>query len=108
VRHFYQIAQREHGVQGSYSFVKKALQVAGLVSKRRPRGRHRRRREPRPCFGELLHLERTDHMSNPSGQITCQQQWTYRIARYSVRLRRRELAPGEKQWLSQPPTWHHA
>src|SRR5215831_3945401 len=50
VRHFYQIAQREHGVHVSYSFVKKALQVAGLVSKRRPRGRHRRRREPRPCL----------------------------------------------------------
>ncbi|HKC98371.1 MAG TPA: ISNCY family transposase, partial [Methylomirabilota bacterium] len=61
VRHFYQIAQREHGVQVSYSFVKKALPVAGLVSKRRPRGRHRRRREPRPCFGELLHLDGSRH-----------------------------------------------
>jgi transposase len=61
VRHFYQIAQREHGVQVSYSFVKKALQLAGLVSKRRPRGRHRRRREPRPCFGELLHLDGSRH-----------------------------------------------
>ena len=61
VRHFYQIAQREHGVQVSYSFVKKALQVAGLVSKRRARGRHRQRREPRPCFGELLHLDGSRH-----------------------------------------------
>jgi transposase len=61
VRHFYQIAQREHGVRVSYSFVKKALQAAGLVRKRRPRGRHRRRREPRPCFGELLHLDGSRH-----------------------------------------------
>ncbi len=38
VRHFYQIARREHGVQVSYSFVKTALQAAGLVPKRRPRG----------------------------------------------------------------------
>src|SRR6266542_582898 len=42
VRHFYHIARREHGVRVSYSFVKKALQAAGLVSKRRARGRHRR------------------------------------------------------------------
>jgi transposase len=61
VRHFYQIAQREHGVQLSYSFVKQALQRAGLVPKRRPRGRHRRRRDPRPCFGELLHLDGSRH-----------------------------------------------
>jgi transposase len=61
VRHFYQIAQREHGVRLSYSFVKRALQAAGLVTKRRPRGRHRQRRAPRPCFGELLHLDGSRH-----------------------------------------------
>src|SRR2546425_6289500 len=61
VRHFDQIARREHGVTVSYSFVKKALQAAHLVGKRRPRGRHRRRREPRPCFGELLHLDGSRH-----------------------------------------------
>src|SRR5213596_2018202 len=32
-----------------------------LVVRRRPRGRHRRRREPRPCFGELLHLDGSLH-----------------------------------------------
>ena len=26
-----------------------------------PRGRHRRRREPRPCFGELVHLDGSRH-----------------------------------------------
>ncbi len=31
VRHFYDIARREHGVTVSYSFVKQALQTAGLV-----------------------------------------------------------------------------
>jgi len=61
VRHFYQIARREHAVPVSYSFVKKALQTAGLVRKRRPRGRHRRRREARPCFGDLLHLDGSRH-----------------------------------------------
>ena len=61
VRHFHEIAQREHGVRVSYSFLKDALQVAGLVTKRRPRGRHRRRREPRACFGELLHIDGSRH-----------------------------------------------
>src|SRR5437016_2801398 len=49
VRHFYRFARRDHGVTLSYSFVKLALQEAGLVRKGRARGRHRRRREPRPC-----------------------------------------------------------
>src|SRR5262250_3234939 len=61
VRHFHQIARRQHAVRFGYAFVKKALQGAGLVSKQRPRGRHRRRREPRPCFGELLHLDGSRH-----------------------------------------------
>ena len=45
----------------SYTFVKLALHEAGLVRKGRTRGRHRRRREPRPCFGELLHLDGSRH-----------------------------------------------
>ena len=61
VRHFHQIAQREHGVTVSYSFVKQTLQAAKLVKKHRARGRHRRRREPRACFGELLHLDGSVH-----------------------------------------------
>ena len=61
VRHFHQVARRQHGVPFCYAFVKKALQSAGLVPKHRPRGRHRRRREPRPCFGELLHLDGSRH-----------------------------------------------
>jgi hypothetical protein len=61
VRHFHQLARRQHGVRFCYAFVKKALQSAGLVAKHRPRGRHRRRREPRPCFGELLHLDGSRH-----------------------------------------------
>jgi transposase len=61
VRHFCDVARRDHAVQLSYSFIKQALQAAGLVRKRRARGRHRRRREPRPCFGELLHLDGSRH-----------------------------------------------
>ena len=61
VRHFHQLARRDHGVTFSYTLVKTALQGAGLVAKGRARGRHRRRREPRPCFGDLLHLDGSRH-----------------------------------------------
>lgn len=61
VRHFHEIARREHGVTLSYSFVKRALQEAGLVRKRRARGRHHQRREPRASFGEMLHLDGSPH-----------------------------------------------
>ena len=61
VTHFVETVRRKHDIQLSYSFIKKALQEAGLVKKRRPRGRHRRRREPRACFGEMLHIDGSRH-----------------------------------------------
>src|SRR5262245_40127195 len=61
VRHFHQLARRHHGVRFCYAFIKRALQAAGLVAKQRPRGRHRRRREPRPCCGAVLHLDGSRH-----------------------------------------------
>jgi transposase len=61
VRHFYRFARRDHAVRLSYSFVKLALQEAGLVRRAHARGRHRRRREPRASFGELLHLDGSPH-----------------------------------------------
>src|SRR5262249_8086242 len=67
-RHFYQMARREHGVTLSYTYVKTALQKAGLLPKHRARGRHRRRREPRPCWGELVHLE--SHAPGPARERT--------------------------------------
>src|SRR5512140_398013 len=61
VRHFYQTACREHGVKVSYTFLRQALQGAGLVAKHKARGRHRRRRERRACFGEMLHIDGSRH-----------------------------------------------
>ena len=61
VLHFHETIQREHGVTLSYSFVKKALQEAGLVKKKKARGKHRKRREPRECFGELVHIDGSFH-----------------------------------------------
>jgi len=60
-RHFYQLARREHAVTLSYTFVKRLLQQAGLLAKHRACGEYRRRREPRPCFGELLHHDGSRH-----------------------------------------------
>lgn len=60
-RHFFQTVRREHGVKLSYGCVRQIVQGAGLVKKRRARGRHRRRRERRPRFGEMLHLDGSRH-----------------------------------------------
>lgn len=46
----------------SYSFVKHTLQAAGFIKKKhRGRGRPRRRREPRVCFGKMVHLDGSVH-----------------------------------------------
>lgn len=60
-RHFWSTCRREHGLAWSYTLIRTALQAAGLVRKHRPRGRHFRRREPRACRGELLHLDGSRH-----------------------------------------------
>jgi hypothetical protein len=41
----------------SYTWVKLALQGAGLVKKERQRGVHRKRRPRRPVPGMMLHLD---------------------------------------------------
>jgi transposase len=61
VQHFHEKLTAEHGVALSYSWVKHALQTAGLVPRRRKRGPHRRRRERRPVPGMLLHLDASRH-----------------------------------------------
>src|SRR5262249_18433462 len=43
VRHFHEKLREQHGIRLSYSWVKRALQMAGLVKKSRKRGVHRRR-----------------------------------------------------------------
>jgi transposase len=61
VRHFHGILRREHGVGLSYTYVRLALQEAGLVNKRRKRGKHRKQRERKECFGQMLHLDGSPH-----------------------------------------------
>jgi len=61
VRHFHEKLLEEEGIRLSYTWVKKALQEAGLVSKQRRRGKHRRRRPRRPLPGMLLHIDASKH-----------------------------------------------
>jgi transposase len=61
VRHFHEKLREEHGISYSYTCVKRLLQGAGLVSKARKRGPHRRRRERRPMAGMLLHIDASRH-----------------------------------------------
>jgi len=61
VQHFHEKLREQHGIGLSYTWVKLALQGAGLVSKARRRGVHRRRRPRRPLPGMLLHLDGSSH-----------------------------------------------
>ena len=61
VVHFHEKLRKEHKLQVSYSWVKQALQGAGLVKKRSKRGPHRRRRPRRPLPGMLLHIDGSKH-----------------------------------------------
>src|ERR1700728_642681 len=61
VQHFHEKLPEKHQIRLSYTWVKRALQMAGLVKKSRKRGIHRRRRERRPLPGMLLHLDGSSH-----------------------------------------------
>jgi transposase len=61
IRHFHEKLREEHGIELSYTWVQKALQGAGLVARRKRRGKHRRRRERRPMIGMLLHIDGSKH-----------------------------------------------
>jgi len=61
VRHFHEKLREWESIQLSYSWVKQALQGAGLVARRRKRGPHRRRRPRRPIPGMLLHIDGSTH-----------------------------------------------
>ena len=61
VLHFHEKLRKEHSMELSYSWVKQALQGAGLVARGRKRGMHRRRRPRRPLPGMLLHIDGSKH-----------------------------------------------
>ena len=61
VRHFHEKLRDEHEIELSYTWVKQALQGAGLVARGRKRGVHRKRRQRRPLPGMLLHIDGSQH-----------------------------------------------
>ena len=61
VRHFHEKLRSEHGIQLSYTWVKAALQTAGLVKKRKLPGSHRKRRPRRALPGMMLHIDGSEH-----------------------------------------------
>jgi transposase len=61
VSHFHEKLEAAHQIKLSYSWVKAALQGAGLVAKRGKRGVHRQRRPRRPLPGMLLHIDGSPH-----------------------------------------------
>src|SRR5947207_4337410 len=69
VRHFHEKLGEVHGIKLSYTWVKLALQGAGLVKKGRKRGVHRKRRPRRSLPGMLLHIDASQH------QWFCDHRW---------------------------------
>ncbi len=61
VSHFHEKLRDKHEITLSYTWVKQALQGAGLVAREKKRGVHRRRRERRPQPGMLLHIDGSHH-----------------------------------------------
>jgi len=60
VKHFYSWYRRDGG-QRSYTWVKNTLQSRGLVPNAVRRGRHRKRREPSPLPGMMVHQDGSTH-----------------------------------------------
>jgi transposase len=61
VLHFHEKLQALHGIALSYTWVKTALQTAGLVAKEARRSPHRKARPRRPLPGMLLHADASTH-----------------------------------------------
>lgn len=61
VLHFHEKLQTVHGMTLSYTWVKTALQTAGLVAREARRGTHRKARPRRPLPGMLLHTDASTH-----------------------------------------------
>jgi hypothetical protein len=61
VKHFYRFYQMMHAGGRSYTWVKNTLQKAGLVTKAKGRGKHRKKRERAPVPGMLLHQDGSTH-----------------------------------------------
>jgi len=62
VKHFHSWYRRDGG-QRSYTWVKNTLQSRGLVSRASRKGTHRKRRDPSPLPGMIVHQDGSTHES---------------------------------------------
>ena len=65
VKHFHSWYKRDGGCR-SYTWVKNTLQEKGLVSKKPKKGKHRKRRDPSPLTGMMIHQDGSTHEWVPS------------------------------------------
>lgn len=65
VKHFVEKLREEHQIQLSYTWVKTALQAAGLVERYRKRGSHHKKRERKPLPGMMMHVDGSRHQWIP-------------------------------------------
>jgi transposase len=61
VKHFVEKLHSQEDIQLSYTWVKAALQNAGLAKREAKRGPHRRKRPRRPIPGMMLHVDGSRH-----------------------------------------------
>jgi transposase len=66
-KHFYSFYRRDGGLR-SYSWVKQRLQEAGLVKKAPGKGKHRKKRDPMPFSGMMIHQDGSRHEWVPGRQ----------------------------------------
>ena len=65
VKHFVEKLEEEHQIGWSYTWVKTALQTAGLIERHRKRGAHHKKRERKPLPGMMLHVDGSRHQWIP-------------------------------------------
>jgi transposase len=61
VKHFHEKLSEEHGIRLGYTWVKRALQGAGLVAGKKKRTAHRKRRPRKEMPGIMLHIDGSKH-----------------------------------------------
>lgn len=61
VKHFFSFYRRKHNGTRGYTWVKSALQDAGLVARNSKKGPHRKRRERMPAKGMMIHQDGSTH-----------------------------------------------
>jgi hypothetical protein len=61
VQHFHEKLRDEHEIRLSYTWVKTALQTAGLVKRRKKPDSHRKRRPRRALPGMMVHIDGSEH-----------------------------------------------